>query len=450
MNTDKKKLRWQPNSDAVAYLLLFTISSFPVVYSLMLGKHLSGDGTLYFTSILDTGNFTYFAWSRKFANLLTEWPVVLAVKLQVKTIPSLINLYGIGIYSPYVLSFLICIYAVRKEHSSLLTFPLLSILGINLSGDYLLFGEHHVMVLLSWPILLLLLRRESLDWLDGLLLWTLLLLFSRTYESAIIPATIFSLILLAKTYAARKHRKLLSVYSISLALSLSTILIGLYFIVNPRDPANKLSFISGIINGLLGNGGALVTASFACLSTMGLILGKKAIALASLIPLIIYIFFALLNGHGHTAYESFTSRTLTSSLLPFLLVCAICHRGYNANPSGNSAKILIVIVVSMALVNLHFARDWINLRKQVIDILTANHGYISLEKTSVKDSPYRWYWNNPGLGIIWSYPCVKSILLNTPDTKWEPFNPRKKLILKEYIGYDIFFRGADKRTRICR
>lgn len=104
----------------------------------------------------------------------------------------------------------------------------------------------------------------------------------------------------------------------------------------------------------------------------------------------------------------------------------------------------------MALANLHSARDWINLRKQVTDTLSANHGYVSLEKTSIKDNPYRWYWNNPGLGIIWSYPCVKSILLNTPDTKWEPFNPREKLIMKEYISYDVFFRKADEHVRICQ
>ena len=416
----------------------------------MLEKHLSADGTLYFSSILDTGNFTYFAWSREFANLLTEWPLVLAVNLQVKTIPLLIKLYGIGIYSPYLISFLLCIYAVRKENSSLLAFPILSIIGINLSGDYLLFGEHHVMVLLSWPILFLLLRKEPLYWLDGLLLWILLFLFSRTYESAITPAIIFSIISFAKTYKARKHRKQLFIVSICLALSLSTILISLYFIVNPRDPSNKISFISGINDGLLGNGGALVTASFASFSTIGIILGKKAIALASLIPLGIYIAFAFLNGHGHTAYESFASRTLSSSLLPFLLMCAICHCHYNANFSSLSTVILIVLVSSMALANLHSARDWINLRKQVTDTLSANHGYVSLEKTSIKDNPYRWYWNNPGLGIIWSYPCVKSILLNTPDIKWEPFNPREKLIMKEYISYDVFFRKADEHVRICQ
>ena len=406
----------------------------------MLDKHLSADGTLYFSSILDTGNFTYFAWSRKFANLLTEWPVVLAIKLQVTNIPLLISLYGIGIYSPYVISFLTCIYAVRNENSSLLAFPLLSIIGINFSGDYLLFGEHHVMVLLSWPILLLLLRREPLNWLDGLLLWVMLFLFSRTYESAIIPLVIYLLVLSLKVYKVRRARKQLSIYIISLALNISAILIALHFIVNPRDPSNKLSFISGIMSGLLGNESALLAASFAFLSAVGLMLGKKNMTLALLIPLGLYIPFAFLNSHGHTAFDSFASRTLTSSLLPFLIVCAIFHHCYNGNSSSRSARILVVLVLSLSLLNLHFARDWTNLRMHVKDILNENQGYILLEETSIKDNPYRWYWNNPGLSIIWSYPCVKSILLNTPDTKWEPFNPRKQLILKSYISYDVFFR----------
>jgi hypothetical protein len=179
-------------------------------------------------------------------------------------------------------------------------------------------------------------------------------------------------------------------------------------------------------------------------------LGKKNMTLALLIPLGLYIPFAFLNSHGHTAFDSFASRTLTSSLLPFLIVCAIFHHCYNGNSRSRSARILVVLVLSLSLLNLHFARDWTNLRMHVKDILNENQGYILLEETSIKDNPYRWYWNNPGLGIIWSYPCVKSILLNTPDTISEPFNPRKQLILRDYIGYDVFFRRVDQQVRLCK
>lgn len=210
---EERSLNQRSYSNVLLYVLLFLLISFAVIQSLIIEKHFSADGAHYFTTILDSKNFTYIAWSRQFANYLTQLPLVLAVKLGLKDIPLLSKLFAIGLYFPYIASFALCIYAIRRENSLLLVFPLISIVGINLPGDYILIGEHHVMVLLSWPILLLSLRKEPLTWSDGGLLWLLLALFSRTYEAATIPAVIFSTIFVIRLSRTRQNKRQIVIYT---------------------------------------------------------------------------------------------------------------------------------------------------------------------------------------------------------------------------------------------
>lgn len=360
----------------------------------------------------------------------------------------LTQVYATGLYFPYIVSYLLCIYAVRKENSFPLVFPLVSIIGINLSADYILIGEHHVMVLLSWPILLLLLRKEPLNWLDGWLLWILLAVFSRTYETSIIPAVIFSAISVVKLYKARQNKKQVIIYSISLFLSFLTLPISLYFILNPVSESNKSGFISGILRIRLYKA-ALVSASFAFFSTIGLIYRKNSLILVSLFPMTLYVYLLLFRTRGLTARESFDSRTLSLTLLPLLLICTVVSCYYNIKSNKTSTRILVLFVLLMAIGNFRFAGNWKDFRQQVIDIVSTNKGYIPIEETIVRYTYESWVWNNSSLGVVWSYPCVRSILLNMPNIGWEPFDPHKELILKNYVSYDVFFSGVDDNITTC-
>ena len=135
---------------------------------------------------------------------------MLAVRSGITDIPILINWFAFGIYLPYLMLFLICIYALRDENEALLLFFLASIVGINLSFDYHLAGEHHVMVTMAWPILFILLRRNTLTLMDGFLLWLLLIMYSRLYEAALIPALIIPLFVLCGSITIDQRNKKLS------------------------------------------------------------------------------------------------------------------------------------------------------------------------------------------------------------------------------------------------
>ena len=448
MPTKKKISKPGLYSNRFIYTLLFLSVSCALINSFLIDKHLSADGVNYFCFIIDNKDFTHFSWSRQFATYLTEWPLVLGVRLGITDIPILIKLFAIGIYFPYVVSFAACIYAVRGENNDLLLFPLVSMVGINLLVDYRLGGEHLVMALLSWPILLLSLRRAALTWLDGLFLWILLILFSRTFETAVISAIVFFTIFAVRLQRNLKSKKEAVIFWIALLLSILTVIISLYFIINPTSLTNRASFIPAITK-TLRNPFVWAVVIFTFSFTVGLILRNNCFILLSAVPVAISSLIFLFASHGLTAVESFSCRTLTGTLLPFLLICSIAFRYYNVQQNKISAWILIVFILVSVVGNMRFSHDWRTFRQEVVEIVTREKGYIPVEETVIKDSPYKWGWNNTQLGLVWSYPCVRAILLNSPNIRWEPFDPREKLVLKSYLKYDNFFKHVDGNITTC-
>ena len=67
---------------------------------------------------------------------LTEWPLVVAVWFGVRNVPILIDVFAVGCYFPYLLSFLLCWYAVRDEDKLLLWFPLAGYFSFNMFLAY--------------------------------------------------------------------------------------------------------------------------------------------------------------------------------------------------------------------------------------------------------------------------------------------------------------------------
>jgi hypothetical protein len=110
---------------------------------------------------------------------------MLAVKAGVASMPALGTAFHVGLYLPFLLSFVICWYASRPlDDDTLLLFPLASYLLVTLPAASILAGSSHIVAAVAWPILFLLLR-PRLTPVDGLLLILLLVVASRSYETAV-------------------------------------------------------------------------------------------------------------------------------------------------------------------------------------------------------------------------------------------------------------------------
>ncbi|MCU0590061.1 MAG: hypothetical protein MUC57_01130 [Desulfobacterales bacterium] len=429
------------------YPLLFAVVSFALFCSFLADKHLSTDGVFQFVYILDDGKISDLVWQRRFGSYLTSWPLVLAVACGIKQIPVLSKIYALGIYFPYALSFALCLYALRDERKTLLAVVLASMVTNNLQSDYILAGTHQVMINLVWPILLLLLRRNKLTFADGLILWALLILFSCTYETAVIPALIFLIIGAVRLrYAINRDQQIIS--GGALLLCLAVIGISAYFILNPAIPVNKDSFVDSA-RAVLRNYGALTAAGFTFLFAAGLLLKRPVVMAASVLPLALYVVLIFILNHSVSAYVSFSGRTLSASLLNGYIILAILFWYYQIELNRAGMLVYACFILVICLANIYTLRSWIGFRNDFIATLSANKGFVSIETTVLNENRYGWPWNNSQLGLVWSAPCVRTIVLNKKDVKWEPFNPLQTLVLKNHLLYDEHFKTIDPTIRTC-
>lgn len=438
-----------PHWDANRTLLvaLFLCVSAALWNAFRIDKHLSADGVHYFTGILESAGFFHVDGTRRFAEYLTQWPLVVAVRAGVIGIPVLTATFAAGIFLPYLLSFLLCLYAVRGENSVVLALPLLSMVAVNLPADYVLVGEHHVMALLAPPILLLILRRTPPSWGDGLCLVLALFAFSRTYASAVLPALIFAALLAARSMADRSDRRANIVRAVALVLCVATIAIAGSSIVAPRDAANRDLFRRALFAILRQPEVAFLTAavvSLLCgLAARARVARHLGVALATS-SLILYAPYVLDETHGLTAIQSFATRTLTATLLPILLVLTVAvHRrspAFTGFPRTLVVAILLTAVVGKVVQSAH----WVRYRDEMRSVLATKTGYVAVEETRLLRNPCRWAWTSPQLSIVWSAPEVRSIVENqSVDAEaWQPFDPRQTLPLRRYVSYHEVFAGV--------
>ena len=110
-----------------------------------------------------------------------------------------------------------------------------------------------------------------------------------------------------------------------------------------------------------------------------------------------------------------------------------------------------IFLVVMTGYNLADTKHWSGVRDEFKRILVQEEGYVQLENTSLWEDPYkdyRWDWNNTLLGLAWSYPCVKTVILN-PEGAYQPVNLTTGLPFQRYLRYEDSFRVVDKDARSC-
>ncbi len=428
------------------FIILFFIISFALFNSFLIDKHFATDGVNYFRKILDSGDFVRHDWSRMYAIYLTQWPLVLAVKAGIKDVQLLSLFFALGIYLNYLISFLLCVYILRGDKYTLLLFPILSMIAINLPADYHLSGEFPVMVLYSWPVLFLILKKNR-NWKNRILLWILLIVYSRLYQSSVLTSLIFAGIIVYQLYKAYPHQKSFDV-TVNLFLLIIVFGISFYFIIFPYSIKNERGFFNGL-KSIYENKEVVISLLFILFFYTGLLLKKNVIVLLSLLPVSYYLVLLFTAHHGNPAIISFQSRTLSVTLLPVLLIGCffLSYRNYVLNRI--TYIVFLTFVVIMVSGNIRYSEDWKGFKKEFTEITQSNTGFIHIQETALNKNKYQWPWTNSMLSIVWGRPCVKSIILNIPRLEKIPFDPRDKLILKQYIRYDRYFLIADSNIMIC-
>ena len=439
---------------------LFIIWTVNFFIKTALDKHLSLDGVNYFFHILENRGFVNISWSRRYTEYLTEWPLVLSLLGGITDIRILIKIFALGIYFPYLVSFLLCWYVTDDKNRSLLLFPLGSLIGFNLLSDYDLIADHHVLAVMTWPILLLLVKERPLQWIEGILLWILLIAYSRMYETAVLTALIMTIFSLSRIYLYRIRREQI-INGISIVLLGLVAYISIKYIFDPRSPTNRGAFLDSILVNRR-NWEALSTNIFLAIICTGWLISSKQQFIKNLVfvsalgPIIVYAVSRIVYPeYQPTAYLSFSSRTLIGIIIPgsmvFLGLIVLGKREVNWVGLGTFVLGFLVMI----LFNIYDLRHWNNVRNEFSSIRNSGEMYVAIENTALGDSRldlrhHRWSWNNPLLSLVWAEGCVRTIVLNESDGPQGPFDPQKKLVLKHYLKFESSFKAIDSSVEVCR
>jgi len=438
---------------------LFLIWCVALVVKIYFDKHLSLDGVNYFFHVLQNEGFANIAWSRRYTEYLTEWPLVLSVALGLSDIPSLTKVFGLGIFFPYLLSFGLCWVITDQEDRALLLFPLASFVGFNLLSDYDVIADHHVLAVMTWPIMLLLIKHRPLEWREGLLLWLLIFAYSRMYETAVLNAFLFSLILITRISFFKVRRETI-ICGVALALFAVVVYISIRYIVNPRSPTNRGAFLDSLLVNHR-NWEAVATNSFLGIFFLGWLISdrwnsvKNTVFGLALVPIVAYVLARFMHpDYAITAYLSFSSRTLVAVVIPGLLIACALIGTLRSRITSIGLTSFALMFVAMVGFNLYDLRHWNAVKKEFVALSSSEQRFINIDETALADPSlelrhHRWSWNNSLLSLVWSDDCVRTIVLNSADSPQGPFDPRKQLVLKRYLEYDERFRDIDTGIRTC-
>src|SRR5215470_10436057 len=128
-----------------AYFIAF------LVYAILAERGFAGDGSHYFLAQLQRPRVYSPEVSRWAANLLTEWPMLLAMRAGVTDIRTLSWLFGFGLYFPSVATMVLSWWLLPPDRKSLFVLPLLTLVFGWMGMSYGVISQGQVAALWFWP-----------------------------------------------------------------------------------------------------------------------------------------------------------------------------------------------------------------------------------------------------------------------------------------------------------
>ncbi len=405
---------------------LFLIISGALWLGFSADTYFGSDGSFYFAMILDKGGFTEIAPSRAHAELMSQWPLVWALRSGVSDLKLLEVFFGLGIWFPFLLSFVISLYATR-ENPALIAFYLISLASLNLAGWCLIYGEHMVLLSIAWPIFYLAILRRPLTALEQVLVAALLLVHLKLYETALVSGTLFSLLFLFRAWLSesRWQKGWSCVFAI---LAAAAVMIALYWILNPRDPENRGHFLGAIL-GSLAHPYPWMGLSFVVLTALGHLLQSSKLGVAGWVtPLVIGVIS--LFSPGIMGGISFATRTLTLTALPLLMLVAgmaslSCFRFHR-----KCALVVGGLILALSILHVRHLQSWLDFRRDFKEILQSERGFV---KPADHGGISHWGWTNSVLSYVWSEGEVRAVILNPDEIGYQPFQVKSEMLLEAYL-----------------
>ena len=417
---------------------------------------LYGDGSAYLFWLLRSRRPLGFAINRRFANLVTEIPVVLALRAGVTDVGVASRLFGAGVYLPLIVSLGLCIWLAR-ERLALMLFPLLSAVAVTANTDFLIISESNVLVALFWPLLFLFtLRRE---W-SG---WTFVLAFVLAgptllcYESMVFIGPIVLGLAVWRAAemrrandAVRARRFLFLAYYFAMGIAVAA-----WWIWHPRNETNFRSFLRAtrFYQDGLGHVHWLGILSFVGLALIAAaLLFRKWPSILGWVLVAAFAVACAFAAVGPAMWPSSfapmlhaQARVLNAYLAPLLGIGYLLAWRRPMRPERLRHAFAIVTILAAAQLMWHAvaARRWTEYLDAFRAEVATRRGIVPHQETVLVRERYNLIfttWTAPVMSILMAPGGRVQAMIQSPHpTEWQPVYPEKIESLPDLSRYGITF-----------
>jgi hypothetical protein len=406
-------------------------------------RGLYADGCYYAARIWLSHGFVIIERSRWTAQLLTQLPVVLAMRL---ANPSPLTVARMLSLSTTLMPFLwtmASFLVLPRRFRGYALFPLATFLTTGMSAALASIADAPLAAAYLWLLLLLIAVAPLTRWrLAAVLLLSLGTLHLHETTAILGPILIFACIQRARSANLPLHRAILLLTALLVAIGF---VLAMMDIIHPRVAANRDSFLHDLTRlrwlGIPGIGPHLPAwaglLALLALVVSPLTLGRPRFAAAALV--LCAVLFALIAGFAlvlpATAPSAFAARGLSCLVsVPTMLILLAVRGGW---PMPRVPRPFIITLMAMLSFTLAVAdgaanREWLGYAGAMRQVLASKTGVISwataLAQLSAQQAEtlhrWSWPWTAP-LMSLWLLPAghpVLSLISNPPGTVWEPIS----------------------------
>ena len=402
-------------------------------------RGLYADGADFLVKILVAKNFYFLNASRRFTEILTQLPVVLAIKGGLTKLSLLIFIHSFALVIIPVIFWVISLWRLYDDDLFWPMFVLFSIIHFNF--DFFAIGEYNVAYsLVALSIAILSARAEITSF------WAAVALFAAICLIASYEALLFLGPLLAVLACRRlvTERPLLtglvkSTLVLCLVCYLCAAIIAAFSIWHPRDPAVFADAVDMRYNAR--NSLLLLSATFALAYGLSLFSSVSARRLATVIAISTLVALAWPEFWSAPAMQ-YSSRVIGGIVILLFGVIVLLgrpisnylHLDLEPLASANvyySLSLFFVLLISDVTRSIQFMDYLDNFQKEV----RSHAGLIPLEATNLsshRDGVFGWEWTHPTLSILLRDNARQGVILNSSN---EPFDPKGSIPnLSSYYG----------------
>lgn len=414
--------------------LLLTILALTVFHILSL-RGLYADGSSFLVKMLTSGTFEDWDRARRFAQLLLQLPVVLALKAGVENIQLLAVLHSLGLFGLPALLWLMGLLRLRDEALFWPFFVVYAVISMN--AGFFAIGEFNLAYALVGYSFAVLISQKNINTIQGILLVLVAVALVCSYEALIFLGPLLYWAAMRRVNWSDRRPANFWLLLATLCYACATFN-SLWSILYPRSPGNLSGAMAGLMQ-LLANKQLLISALVTGLYFL-LVFFKFNSITRTIVAGVSLLLSALLflPEFWSSPSEHYAARSpvglLMWGLFSGLLLVRMANKSWIFNTANiQEAKKLVWIIPCVLFAGLLSADVYHTMgHARFIDrfetFVNANQGFHAIEETPIDSEIYGWSWPQPSLSLLLREDADKAVILNRKDyLGWQPYQPTKSL-----------------------